>query len=154
VARTVLVAVGAAIVLGVVGFLIGGPLAAAKVQRYVDVVYVSDPRQLEGVKLATAMLFAWPALAAAIAAGVVRWRRGEWPTLRTMVGYGGILAVVIGAFDLSRWWFFPMPAGNVQPMLLITTFAPGATEAQVGVFATIVLCLYLGVRTRDSVRVR
>lgn len=138
-----------AVVLGTVGFVCGVDLAMAKALRYVDEVAITDPRQPRGIQLTTAALFAWPAIAAAIACGVHRWRRGEAASLRAVAAYLAIPAVVVGAMHVARWLFFPMPpASGIRPVLTLTAFAPSTSDAQLAVFVAIVTCLYIGVRAR------
>lgn len=136
-----------AAVLGIVGFVLGADLALWKAHRYVDQIVITDPRQPRGVQLTTAMLFAWPALVAGMACAIHRWRRGEEPSNLAAVAYFAIPLLVIGGMHLARWLFFPMPpAGDLHPMLSLTTFAPGAMDAQLAALTAIVLWLYVGVR--------
>ncbi len=141
----------AAIAFAVVGFLIGDDIAIWKLQRYVDRIYIENPKQPFGIRLTSALLFAWPLLATAVACGVHRWRRGEDPSARAAVAYFVIPIGLIGGFNILQWQFFPMP-GGVEPMLSITTFAPGRIDAQLSLLVAIVLWLYVGVRGRDRRR--
>ncbi len=134
-----------AAVLGIVGYVLGADLALWKAQRYVDQVAISDPRQPRGIQLTTAMLFAWPALVAGMACALHRWRKDEEPSYRAALVYFAIPVLVIGGMHLARWLFFPMPT-NIQPILTLTTFAPGAMDAQLAALTAIVLWLYIGVR--------
>ncbi len=138
-----------AAVLGIVGFVLGADLALWKAQRYVDQIVIADPRQPRGIQITTALLFAWPALVAGMACALHRWRRDEEPSNRAAIAYFAIPVLVIGGMHLARWLVFPMPmptGGSLQPMLELTTFAPGAMDAQLAALTAIVLWLYIGVR--------
>lgn len=148
----VTVAAVAAVAFATVGFLIGDDIAIWKLQRYVDRIYIENPKQPFGIRLTSALLFAWPMLTTAAACGVHRWRRGEDPSARAALAYFVVPLGLIASFNLLQWQFFPMPTGgDIEPMLSITTFAPSRTDAQLSLLVAIVLCLYVGVRG-DRVR--
>jgi len=138
-----------AAVLAIVGFVLGADLALWKAHRYVDqiVIVITDPRQPRGIQITTALLFAWPALVAGMACAIHRWRKGEEPSSLAALLYFVIPVVVIGGMHVARWLFLPMPpAGELQPMLPLTAFAPEKMDAQLAALTAIVLWLYIGVR--------
>jgi hypothetical protein len=146
-----LVAAGLAIVLAIVGYLVGLDLAHARIERAgVTNVIVSSPREGAGVSLMTALQFAWPAIAAAVAIGLHRWRSGSDPSTRAAVLYFVIPALLVAGYTaLQLTWISSVMGqreGSITPILALREFGPTARDAQLLGFVSLVMWLLVWVR--------
>ncbi len=145
------IAGGLAVVLAVVGYLIGLDLAVARMSNAnVTQVIVTSPNEGRGVSLMTALQFAWPAIAAAVAIALHRWRSGDAPSSRAAVLYFVIPALLVAGYTaLQLTWISSVMgqgANGIAPMFSLRDFGPTSRDAQLLGFVSLVMWLYVWVR--------
>lgn len=152
---TYLIAAAAgALVLAVIGYLVGLDLAIERMDRAgVTQVILSSPNEGRGISITTALQFAWPAIAAGVAIALHRWRIGEDPSSRRALSYFLIPALVVGGYTALQltWMASVMGQGAAtapMPMFTLRDFGPTARDAQLLGFVSLVMWLYVWVRKR------
>ena len=144
------VAGGLAVVLAIVGYLVAPTLVEARMASAgIPQVVLTSPKEPRGVALLTGLQFAWPAIAAAVAIGLERWRSGNDPPVRVAVLYFVIPAVVVGGYTALQimWLGSAMGQGSgITPMIALRDLGPTARDAQLLGFVSLVMWLYVWVR--------
>ena len=140
--------VGLAVVLGFVGHTVGVSLAVWKAGLIgLDRLVIASDAEPRGVALATALLFAWPAIVAGVASTIRFVRRGSLP-LSAAALYFAIPALAITMATVLQVLSIRSNLGDheLSPMVSMTTLGPGAAEMKVAVFVAAVLWLYVATR--------
>jgi hypothetical protein len=149
--RTVIqlaVAGGLAVALAIVGYVAGLDLAGARMENAgVTQVFVTSPQV--GVALMTALQFAWPAIAAAVAIGLHRWRAGSDPSTGVAVLYFVIPALLVAGYTaLQLTWISSVMGQGVggATVFSLRDFGPTSRDAQLLGFVSLVMWLWVWVR--------
>jgi hypothetical protein len=143
---------GVAVVLAIAGYFCGGPLIEWKMGVLgISQVIVRSPGEPKGVQLATALMFAWPAISTVAAVAIHRWRRRTDASALAVLAYFTVPVALLGGYIALRAHQMGelIEAGRgtgIAPMIGLLDLAPGAEEARLVVFASICVWIFIGVR--------
>jgi hypothetical protein len=138
---------GLTVALAIAGYFCAIPIVEWKMSVLGSPQLVmKSPSEPAGVRLATALMFAWPGISTIAAAVIHRWRRQTDASVLALLSYFAIPVALLAGYIWLRTHQIHEAIDGGRPIIALLDLAPGTDEARLVVFISICVWIFIGVR--------